>query len=299
MWFCRVARNDQEVAVNTALLIRPISLTDVGAGLRLCRLSAWNQVEDDWRFFLDSAGRGGWVAEQNGSVVGTVTCLRYGANFSWLAMMLVDPRERRAGIGSQLMETALEALASEGCVRLDATPLGERLYSRYGFVPEYELVRAVATGRPAISSARLACVEPIQPYDFADVFALDGEIFGANRNALLASFHQRAPEFAFIARKDADVLGYCLGRHGYLYGQLGPIVAASAEVARSLAIRCLSIEHGKPIALDAPAFAEEWIRWLESIGFRIERRFLRMRRGQDTSPGLPGWQFAIAGPEFG
>jgi hypothetical protein len=41
------------------------------------------------------------------------------------------------------------------------------------------------------------------------------------------------------------------------------------------------------------------MRWLESTGFRIERRFLRMRRGENVSPGIPERQFAIAGPEFG
>jgi hypothetical protein len=31
----------------------------------------------------------------------------------------------------------------------------------------------------------------------------------------------------------------------------------------------------------------------------VERPFLRMRRGEHDSPGLPVQQFAIAGPEFG
>jgi predicted N-acetyltransferase YhbS len=276
-----------------------MSLSDTGAGLRLCRLSAWNQLEDDWRFFLESPGSGGRLAERGGEVVGSVAFLRYDANFTWLSMMLVDPKERRAGIGSRLMESALEALASESCVRLDATPLGEPMYRRYGFGPEYELARAVATVRSGNFDPAIDGVEPMEPRDFADVFALDRRVFGADRSGLLASFHRRAPGLAFVARHGADVLGYCFGRPGYLYRQLGPIVAESAGVARSLAGRCLSGQEGKGIAIDVPALAVEWTRWLESSGFRIERRFLRMQRGENLSPGIPDRQFAIAGPEFG
>lgn len=41
---------------------------DIAAGLRLCRLSLWNRVEDDWRCFLDRAEGGGWLAEKDGGV---------------------------------------------------------------------------------------------------------------------------------------------------------------------------------------------------------------------------------------
>jgi predicted N-acetyltransferase YhbS len=276
-----------------------MSLSETGAGLRLCRLSSWNQLEDDWQFFLDSPGGGGRLAEKDGEVVGSVAFLRYGANFTWLSMMLVDPKQRSEGIGSQLMEAALDALAGESCVRLDATPLGEPMYRRFGFGPECELARAVATVASANFDEPIVCVEPMQPRDFANVFALDRRVFGADRSALLASFHRRAPELAFVARDGAGVLGYCFGRTGYLYQQLGPIVVENAGIARGLASRCLSTQEGKRIAIDAPASAVEWTRWLESTGFRIERRFLRMRRGENLSPGLPDWQFAIAGPEFG
>src|SRR5437016_1207025 len=166
-----------------------MTLHDIAAGLRLCRLSLWNQVEEDWRCFLEPAEGGGWLAEQDSEIVGTVAFLRYGHCFSWLSMMLVDPRARRAGIGSRLLEAALDALAEESCVRLDATPAGEPLYRRYGFVPEYGLTRA----RVTVAAERFrrppdgvrARVRPIAPGDLAEVFAMDHTVFGADRSALL------------------------------------------------------------------------------------------------------------------
>src|SRR5436305_5373011 len=126
------------------MTIRKMSAEDIPAGLRLCRISGWNQVEDDWRVFLESPGSGGFLAEKAGRAVGTTTYLRYDA-FAWIAMMLVDPEERRSGIGTRLMRDTLAALEGAPCIGLDATASGELLYRRFGFVKDAALVRATTT----------------------------------------------------------------------------------------------------------------------------------------------------------
>ena len=272
---------------------------DIVEGLRLCRASLWNQIEDDWLFFLRVAGGGGWLVERDGATAGSVAVLRYGGNFSWLSMMLVDPGKRRSGVGSQLMETALEALASESCVRLDATPSGEPLYRRSGFVPEYGLARTRLTVAAEQLCPTRAKARPMESEDFPDVFTLDREVFGADRTALLRSFYERNPRFAWVTRDGASLAGYCFGRSGYLYNQLGPLVATTGEAARELVAHCLAGQEGCSFALDTPLAQAEWLSWLQSIGFVVERPFLRMRRGENHHPGVPDFQFGIAGPEFG
>src|SRR5438093_626515 len=84
---------------NQALIIRysgPVHLrqmthADIPAGLRLCRAAGWNQLESDWRCFLELNPEGCRVAESESRVAGTVTTLRYEAKFSWISMVLVDP----------------------------------------------------------------------------------------------------------------------------------------------------------------------------------------------------------------
>ncbi len=279
--------------------IRRMDVGDIPAGIRLCRLSGWNQEEADWRTFLESREGGGWLAERDGVTRGTVAFLRYGAHFSWIAMMLVHPGARRTGVGTQLMETVCDALKDDECVRLDATPLGEPLYRRFGFAGEYELVRATARG-PAQRPVKLReDVVPIQPGDLEEIFARDREVFGADRGALLASFYQRAPGLAWTARSGGSLQGYCFGRPGYLYQEVGPVVAEDTGMARALVDRCLAGLAGAAVAVDVPRAATAWVAALQSAGFNIERPFLRMRRGENQWPGLPQNQFAIAGPEFG
>ena len=291
---------------NTAtpgLAIRAMAAEDITAGLRLCRASNWNQLEDDWRVFLDSAGSGGFLACKEGRVVGTVAFLRYDG-FAWIAMMLVDPQERGAGIGARLMEEALSAWKDIDCIGLDATPMGEPLYRRFGFVNDYALVRIKATVEAAtIEAARLEAPSPgvrrMLHEDLAGVLRRDREVFGAGRGELLESLLARAPECAWIVKDGAAVRGYTIGRPGWLYHQVGPVVAEDSGTAQALVARCLSELDGKRVALDVPRLDSEWLAWLRYIGFIEERPFVRMFRHSHRHPGQLARQYAIAGPEFG
>ena len=179
---------------------------DIPDGLRLCRASNWNQLADDWRVFLDRGAL--FVAVEDDTIIGSVAWLPFGADFTWLSMMLVDPAARRSGVGSRLMEAALDSLPSDACVRLDATPAGEPLYRRYGFTAEYELARTTAANE---ASPRSPDVRPIAPDDLPAVFARDRDVFGADRAALLEDFYRRAPDLAWITEG-----AYCFGRPGHL-----------------------------------------------------------------------------------
>lgn len=270
---------------------------DIPAGLRLCRACNWNQVDGDWRAFFDLPGGSCRMAlDDAGAALGTVASLRYGPHFTWLAMMLVDPQHRRAGIGSRLLEAELDWLAAQACVRLDATPAGEPLYRRYQFIGEYELLRLktnLATNRfePAAGAVR-----PITLADLPAIFAFDREVFGEDRSGLLGAFFERAPQLAFVADNGA---GYIFGRPGHLYTELGPIVARDLPAARMLVGHCLSRQPGGAFNIDALPEARSWTGWLESVGFIVERPFLRMRRGALAYAEKRDLEFGIAGPEFG
>jgi predicted N-acetyltransferase YhbS len=277
--------------------IREMTQQDIAAGLRLCRLSRWNQIESDWISFLELNPGGCRVAEKGGQVVGTVATLRYQDRFSWLAMMLVDPQERRTGIGTRLLYEGLTVLGDQLCIRLDATPAGKQLYQEHGFLEECVLHRmTLPGGAPKIASAcgplRRMCQQ-----DLAAVFERDRQVFGADRHGLLQGLFQRAPEYAWIAG-DRNIRGYCFSRPGFLYRQLGPIVADDERVAADLLSRCLLEEEG-PFVIDVPQDSSAWINWLTVRGFLQERTFVRMHRGENKYPGASEYIFGVLGPEFG
>jgi ribosomal protein S18 acetylase RimI-like enzyme len=265
---------------------------DMEAGLRLCRAAGWNQLENDWRCFLDWNPLGCRVAVRGEVVVGTVTTLRFEKRFGWISMLLVDPSLRGCGIGSALLRDALRLLEDVETVRLDATPVGRVVYERYGFQDEYSLVRM----RAAVPTmAPYAEVRPMAASDLPGILDLDRAVFGADRGALLQHLYSAAPEYAFVT----ESAGYCFGRHGFRAEHLGPVVAAEEDAARRLLSACLARNRGRQFSLDTPRHSPSWSRWLESVGFVEERSFVRMFRGSNAWPGIPSRQFAIAGPEFG
>jgi GNAT superfamily N-acetyltransferase len=270
---------------------------DIAGGLRLCRASGWNQLEEDWQLFVNSPGSGALLIERAGNFLGTAAYMRYDA-LSWIAMMLVDPAERGAGLGGELLAKALAALGSERCVGLDATPAGEPLYRRYGFVGDYSLARTKATIDTALFPELPGAARRMLKSDLEAVCKWDREVFGGDRGRLLAALFDRAPECAWIACDGARVTGYTFGRPGYLYSQLGPVVAADAATARNLVTRCFSQLGGRAFAIDVPLLDAAWLDFLKSAGFTEERRFLRMFLRGHLHPGIPGRQYAICGPEF-
>jgi ribosomal protein S18 acetylase RimI-like enzyme len=254
-------------------------------------------LEEDWHVFVNSPGSGGLLIERAGNVLGTAAYVRYDA-LAWIAMMLVDPAERGAGLGGQLLASALDVLTDAPCVGLDASPAGESLYRRSGFEADYSLARTKAT----IDSSRFP--EPAGPArrmlnsDLEAVYRRDREVFGADRGRLLAALFGRAPECAWVAHDAAGVTGYTFGRPGYLYYQLGPVVANDAATARDVVTRCLSQLDGRTFAMDVPLLDAAWLDFLKSSGFVEERRFLRMFLRGHVHSGVPARQYAICGPEF-
>jgi GNAT superfamily N-acetyltransferase len=291
--------------------IRLLSPDDVQGASALSATAGWNQQEDDWRMLLALAPTGSFAAVAGGRIVGTAIGIDYGG-FSWIAMMLVEPAYRGRGLGRRLLEAALDAVPADLPVRLDATPMGRPLYESFGFVPESDLTRYVAAaGRPpACAALETDAAEPLDVHsmdagDLHAIAAADRQVFGGSRETVLRWAFERSPAYGHVVRSSAALEGYCFGRHGRLFDQIGPVVADTGAAARALLGAALRQAAGRAVVVDA--FDEERGRFpaaLAACGFEAQRPLFRMRKaprqtartGGRTGPALV--EFAILGPEF-
>ncbi len=287
------------MSLPTVAAVRPLRPADIEAGLQLCRASGWNQTRRDWEQFLNLSPHGCRVAVKGEQVIGTVATVNYEKRFGWVAMVLVEPAARGQGIGTSLLQEALSILQDARAIRLDATPAGQPVYRQLGFVDEYSLSRMEMVVARAGLKLPDNPARPLIRADYPAVLRFDREIFGADRRALLEWLFAGAPEYAGVIEQHGQINGYCFGRHGHNAEHLGPVIAHEQATARQLVTACLQQQPGKPFFLDATHHASDWRTWLESIGFRAQRPFLRMSRGENAFPGWPEKQFAILGPEFG
>jgi len=282
--------------------LRHMTADDIAAGMRLVEKAGWNQTEEDWHLFLRLSPDRCFVAVADGQVAGTVTTLDHEGRVAWISMLLVDPAFRHMGIGSQLFHRALDAVSSCRTIALDATPAGQGLYGRRGFEPLFEIDRLAIDRLPPLDDLP-AGVGPIAGEDWPAIAASDRPVFGADRTPVLRALWERAPQLARRRMREERLAGFCFGRHGTRYVQVGPIVAETNEDAVALCGTCMRGLAGRAIVLDVPTFQPALRTWLERLGFSRQRSLARMvlasAQGNAALASNFERQFAIAGPELG
>lgn len=281
------------------IFFRNMMPEDIPAGLSLCRHAGWNQLARDWQLFLTLNPTGCRVAlDENGTVIGTVATLPYEDHFTWIGMVLVHPARRRQGIGSKLLQEALQLTVHHQTVKLDATPEGREVYLKLGFVDEYGISRLYANN-PTIQASPSSAVRPFLPSDLPEILRMDYEVFGADRKSLLELHYDTTTQFSFVLQEYGQIKGFCLGRPGYNFNHIGPVVAKETEHATQLLLAALHHTKDKPVIVDVPDHHLDWMKAISSWGFTVQRSLIRMYRGSNLYPGAPQNQFAILGPEFG
>jgi predicted N-acetyltransferase YhbS len=228
-------------------------------------------------------------------------------------MVLVDAAYRNRGVGTRLLEHTLSYLDRRRIrtVRLDATPLGLPIYTELGFIAEYEVARwEGAAGIPRIAGVE-GDAEPLEcgganlwkivvaGREHIDAIAdLDFRATGTPRGALLERLQCDRPETMRIACIGGKVIGYSSARLGSHARQIGPVVALDAASAAALLGATLQDHFGYQVYQDIPLTNRLAMSWAEAQGLRIQRRLIRMYRGEPVVDH-PEWIWASSGPEKG
>lgn len=282
--------------------IRAMTELDVPTGLRLVHLAGWNQTGADWHRFLKASPEGCFVAEVDARVCGTATTISYQDRFAWIGMVLVDPEFQNRGIGTQLLKKAVGYLDRRGIrtLKLDATPQGQPLYTKLGFVTEYQIERWILQRPPGnVAGREKTRFSHLTGDQFALIFAEDRDVFGADRSFLLRSLHDESQDFAMSIFDPGEPQGYAFGRRGAFADHLGPWIAQSRAVAEKLLLEFLGRSTRETVLVDCMTSNSFAIELLRAHGFAQTRILTRMYRGPNIHSGNPGSLCAIAGPEFG
>lgn len=267
--------------------IRDLEMTDIEQAMQLNIAAGWNQTPADWKMILRSKGYhlAAIVKEQ---IVATIASLDYD-QFVWIAMVLVDPSFRRKGIATTLLKKVM-AYYSDRVLRLDATAAGSAVYAQLGFREECYLHRWVL--KKTTPSTTIEPDESTSPAPQRDhLFARDQAVFGGDRSYILRAMSKvNYP----LSLSDA----YLFSRVGHKAQQMGPLVASDISTARTLVESCITQSQSSLIYLDTFEH-QEWEDVLIQLGFKRDRKFVRMQKGPVADVGQVKYQYAIGGPEIG
>ncbi|MCX8997317.1 GNAT family N-acetyltransferase [Rhizobiaceae bacterium BDR2-2] len=262
---------------------------DAAAGLS--RQADWPHRKEDWAFVL-SLSRG-FVAVENGRVVGTTMATLFADACACINMVIVDQSMRGHGLGRTLMNTALEAAGPREC-RLVATDEGRPLYEKMGFVATGEVLQHHGHVAPV---DRPAGVEWADATIAAELAALDRQAFGADRTALFAEL-ARQGRFA-VLRKDGAIAAFA-GLRAFGRGEVaGPVVATDIEAAKAVLSFIFAERTGAFLRVDTDA-KTGLASWLAGHGLAHAGGGLPMRRGGGApSAAAPMTTFALTSQALG
>lgn len=270
-----------------------MTMDDLGLGLRLTQEAGWNHLESDWLRFISLGPDDCFVAELDGRAVGT-TMTFISDHVAWIAMVLVEKNARGKGVGTALLKHALDYLdeCKVRTIRLDATHLGQPIYEKLGFVPEYELVRfegIAPSGRAGLA------VTKVTPELFSDLIDFDSRMMGTNRAKMLNALFREFPENTRVLIHGTKIEGFITMHPGRKAIQIGPCTAtmnAGAALLSDALNRCA----GKAVFVDIPTDNVHAVKVAKAGGLRIQRCFLRMYRGERIRDSINAiW--ASSGPE--
>lgn len=260
--------------------IRQLTEDDLEFALALSTAAGWNQTRLDWERFRLLQPDGCWLAEDHGEPLGTVVVCSFD-HVAWIAMMLVREERRGQGIGRLLMERAIECAAELGAqsLRLDATPLGQPLYARLGFTPDFALTRY---------GGEIPASTPPEPgfrptFDPELAAALDATASGTNRKRLILQLLAEQPGLAI--HTDHHLLGFCTWRVGCRAIQIGPCLTAErVGLAGQVLLRAALAHHaGQQVLVDIPDQHQAAIEVARQFGLTPQRPLLRMTRGPQVA----------------
>lgn len=232
---------------DTAITYRRMTENDLAAAHALSQAVRWPHRLEDWQFVLRLGT--GFIAEEGGTVIGTGLCWKQGDRHASLGMIIVSPDHQGKGIGRELMSLVLKELGDR-CTLLNATPAGQPLYERLGFVATGTIHQHQGT-MAAITPVALAAGESIrlaEPGDIANIIDLANRATGMSRDEalkLLLSVAEGA-----VLERNGELVGFSVMRRFGRGHAIGPIVAPDSERVKALIAHWSSAYAGSFVRVD-------------------------------------------------
>jgi GNAT superfamily N-acetyltransferase len=280
--------------------IRVLTESDIPAAMRLKEAAGWNQTENDWRLLLKLAPEGCFAATLAGEVVGTTTTTVYDDGLAWIGMVLVHPDNRRLGIATKLLETALDYLHPKaGTIKLDATAAGRPVYEKLGFRVESMIERWTRDVEGMTNHASPIRMSSLNVETLDELVVLDRRAFAADRGKIIESLLKLAVAAPVLERaEDGSLIGYALSRNGSNAAYIGPVVMTDSRRIGPLLDKVLGPLREQRVYIDFNTRFRDGLPALRERGFAKQRELIRMSKG-DGSKCTSEFVFAIAGPEVG
>jgi ribosomal protein S18 acetylase RimI-like enzyme len=248
--------------------------TDIRSVLKLTAEERWGFRTRDLNRMIALQPGGCLVATMGGGPIGLTTTITYGNTTGWIGNVVVNEKQRGAGIGSNLVQSAVERLRRMRIksIGLYSYPENEAMYKRLGF----ETIGGFATLSMRNSDVNFARRMGETP--FHQILGLDKRVFRADRSRLLKRLHREFPKCWTWITSNARVSGYSLVKRYLASSEVGPLVCElmNRESVEALLKRSIALTKKWPLEMSVPESNSTMMKTAGHLGFRLERKGLVM-----------------------
>lgn len=252
-------------------LVAPASANEMRIVLEWAAAEGWNPGLSDEMAFHPTDPGGFLIGRLAGEPVTAISVIRYGTGFGVVGLYLTHPTARGNGLGLHTWRTGLRRLQGRN-VGLDAMPLQEGDFRKFGFHTAWRNIRY--QGTPGLVEPSLGVLlADAHDIGFADLAAYDRRFFPAGRDAFLTSWITLPGHRALVAIRDGSLAGFGVLRPARETARIGPLYAASSDVAAMLVS---TLSAGEPVMIDVTGANPVAIDVAERLGLKPQGETARM-----------------------
>ena len=259
------------------LQIRNLRPEEISIAVDWAAAEGWNPGNADASCFAVVDPRGFLIGEFDGVPAATISCVNYGANFSFLGFYIVRADLRGRGFGLQIWNAAI-AHAGSRVIGLDGVVAQQENYRKSGFKLAYANIRYGGIVAPP-SETPLAGVIALSEIPLADVEAYDATVFPAPRPAFLRTWIGTPGHVGRAVVRNGRLAGWGVIRPCRTGRKVGPLVANDRATAEVVLSALLSAEGSGEVFLDVPGTNRDAIALAQYLGLAPVFETARMYTG--------------------
>lgn len=223
----------------------------------------WNPGNTDGQAFFATDPGGFLIGRLDGEPQACISVVKYGAGFGFLGFYIARPPIRGKGYGIQIWRAGMARLAGR-TVGLDGVVAQEGNYSKSGFRLAWNNIRHEGPV-PTISPPTGVELVDARNIGFDKLAAYDRRFFPEARDSFLAAWTTLQERASLVALQDGEIAGFAVMRECQAASRVGPLYAATPDIAASLISALAKTLRAGAVAIDIPdrnrpalAVAERW-----------------------------------------
>ncbi|MFI4999798.1 MAG: GNAT family N-acetyltransferase [Reyranellales bacterium] len=257
----------------------------------------WNPGNTDGLAFFAADPQGFLIGRLDGVPQVCISVVRYGTGFGFLGYYIARPVVRGKGYGIQIWRAGMARLAGRN-IGLDGVVAQQGNYRKSGFRLAWNNIRhegVLSVGAKPPTGVTLVDARRV-PFDRLATY--DRRFFPEARDHFLAPWIALPERQALVAMRDGELAGFAVMRTCRAASRIGPLYAASPEIAAALVDALAATTPGKPVAVDVPDINKLAVKLAGQLGLAPSFETARMYTGLNPAIDHSGL-FGVTSLELG